>query len=249
MFFFKKRPTAPQANRRETYRTLPEGVGELGVTVVGEGMSPLSAELVDLSLYGVGLRLSGARHAQLAAGELYEVRIGSQYHPEIATPAQLRSAHEEQGSWRYGFEFLDVGGLYEQLDDFFVRHFNRRSNRRMRLTAQERIALTMSWEGGSRKLQVADVSSDGVGFAVAAHELPPVDAGDTVGVAFTLPGVPGRIEGTATVARLTLLADRFVLGLAFDRDDPEGLAPHLPAIERFVEERWRVRDAWNALAG
>jgi hypothetical protein len=50
------------------------------------------------------------------------------------------------------------------------------------------------------------------------------------------------------VARLTLLADRFVLGLAFDREDPEGLAPHVPAIERFVEERWRVRDAWNALA-
>jgi hypothetical protein len=151
MFFFKQRPAAPQANRRETYRTLPEGVGELGVTVVGEGMSPLSAELVDLSLYGVGVRLQGSRHASLAAGELYEVRIGSQYHPEIATPAQLRGAHEEDGSWRYGFEFVDVGGLYEQLDDFFVRHFNRRSNRRMRLTAEERIALTLSWEGGSRK--------------------------------------------------------------------------------------------------
>ena len=249
MFFFKKRNPAPEPdNRRGPYRVLPHEVGQLSVQLSGQAMAPVVGQLVDLSIHGVGVRLPGGRSSDLIGGDVYDVRIGSKIHPDIATPVQLRSAVEEEESWRYGFEFIDIGDLYGQLDDFFVRYFNRRTNKRMRLLGSERIPLEMSWDGGSRTVQVADISGSGVGFALSAQDLPALEEGDWVAVSLRLPGVEQPLSGYATLARLTLLADRFVLGLAFDLDDPEGFGATRHLLEGFVDERARLRAAWNTLA-
>ena len=249
MFFFKRKPKTPQANRREQYRQLPKEVGGLDVVLRGPGESlPLRCELTDLSVQGLGLQLPGRRNPDLVAGDIYEVVIGSSMHPDILTPVQLRSAHEQTDCWRYGFEFIDTGGLYDQLDDFFVRFFNRRGNRRMRLMAQERIKLHMSWEGGHRDVAVYDVSGSGVGFALSAQDLPAIDRGQRLELSFRLPGNSAELTGHGTLARITLLADRFVLGIAFDLDEPEGLGQHRGTLDRFVQDRAKLREAWNNMA-
>ena len=249
MFFFKKQPEPEFWNRRGPYRDLPQEVGRMSVVLRGPSMEPVTGQVVDLSMTGVGVRVPGRRNTDLIGGDVYEVTIRSEVHAEVCTPAQLRATIEEEGGWRYGFEFVDVGDLYEQLDDFYVRYFNRRGAHRMRLLAQERIELTMEWDGGRRTVQVWDFSPTGVGFALSPQELPAIDEGARVGVRFRLPGVAEELVGRATLARVTLLADRFVLGLAFDLDEPGGLAQRRSDLDRFVQERTRLRAAWNALAG
>jgi len=249
MFFLRKKPAPEPRDRRGAYRDLPVEVGRMSVVLSGPELEPLAGQLADLSMHGVGVRLAGPRNANLIGGNLYQVAILSQVHPEVQTPAQLRSAIEEEGGWRYGLEFVDVGDLHGQLDDFFVRYFNRRSDRRMRLVGQERVSLAMEWDGGQRTVRVCDISAGGVGFALSPQDLPPIERGARVAVRFRLPGVTGELAGHATVAHMTLLADRFVLGLAFDFEEPNGLALRRSDLERFVDERARLREAWNALAG
>jgi hypothetical protein len=254
VFFQRKKGPASQpargrANRRGPYRTLPREAGELSVLFSGPEIQPVQAELVDLSTRGIGVRIPGRRRAELVVGDLYQVTIGSQVHPDIATPVQLRASTEEgEDAWRYGFEFIDVGGLYEQLDDFFVRYLNRRHDERLRLAGRERIQLTLDWEGGRREVHVFDVSSGGVGFSLSAQDLPALEPGARVAVSFRLPGAATELVGHATLARLTLLGSSFVLGLAFDFEEPEGLALGRPELERYLAERKRLRDAWNSLA-
>ncbi len=249
MFFFKRKPKT-QDNRRGPYRVLPKEVGDLAVRLSGPGDSlPVAGSLVDLSMSGLGLYLPGRRNTDLIGGDVYEVRIGSQVHDDVVTPVQMRSAHEEGAGWRYGFEFIDVGDLYEQLDEFFVRYFNRRRNKRMRLMAQDRIKLMMSWESGSLEVKVYDVSNSGVGFAISAAELPAIEVGQRLHVSFKLPNSPQPLQGHATLVRMTLLADRFVLGLAFDLGEHEGLGQQRGVLDRFVQDRAKLREAWNNLAG
>jgi hypothetical protein len=175
------------------------------------------------------------------------VTIGSLAHPDIVTPVQLRSAIAERASCRYGFEFIDLGGLYEQLDDFFVRYLNRRRDERIRLIGKERIPLAMEWPGGRRAVHISDVSKTGMGFGLLPQDLPALEEGARVGVRFRLPGQAAEHAGEAELSRLTLLADRFVLGLAFDFDDPGGLALRRAELDAYVDERLRLREAWNSL--
>ena len=88
----------------------------------------------------------------------------------------------------------------------------------------------------------ADVAERGEPHRAAVKDLDDVCAG--FGHAFEQ---AGEHSGHAELARLTLLADRFVLGLAFDFDDPQGLALRRAEIESYIDERLRLRDAWNSL--
>jgi c-di-GMP-binding flagellar brake protein YcgR len=253
VFFQKKQSPAEQTesepvDRRRPYRALPPEAGELSVVFTSAVIRPLSAELVDITTLGIGVRIPGERRAEMVRGDVYQVTIGSPVHPDIVTPVQLRSMAHEEDAWHYGFEFVDVGGLYEQLDDFFVRYLNRRHDERLRLIGQDRIALTMEWEGGRREVQVFDISNGGVGFQLSAQALPAIEQGSRVGVRFRLPGTGLELAGHAALARLTLLGADFVLGLAFDFEEPGGLALHQAELERYIAERQRLREAWNALA-
>ena len=254
MFFEQHKQSSPErvargrVNRRGPYRALPPEAGKLSVVFTSSVMRPVQAELVDITTLGVGVRIPGKRRAEMIRGDVYQVTIGCEVQPDIATPVQLRSMAEEGDAWHYGFEFVDVGGLYEQLDDFFVHYLNRRHDERLRLAGQDRIELTMEWEGGRRQVQVYDISRSGVGFGLSAQELPALEEGARVGVRFRLPGTGLELAGHATLARLTLLGARFVLGLAFDFEEPGGLALQRRQLERFIAERRRLREAWNSLA-
>ena len=238
-----------RVNRRGPYRALPPEAGQLSVVFTSSVIRPVSAELVDISTFGIGVCIPGPRRGEMIRGEVYQVTIGSEVHPDIVTPVQLRSSAAEEGAWHYGFEFVDVGGLYEQLDDFFVRYLNRRHDERLRLArpGAHRARDGMGRRDSARS-QVFDISRSGVGFSLSAQELPALEEGARVGVRFRLPGTGLELAGHATLARLTLLGAQFVLGLAFDFDEPGGLALQRPQLERFIAERQRLRDAWNSLA-
>jgi hypothetical protein len=251
--FFQRKHSAPEpqgsqwVDRRGPYRTLPREAGQLSVVLSGPEVASIGAELVDISAHGIGVRIPGRRRVELIGGDLYHVTIGSLAHPDIVTPVQLRSTIEDRASWRYGFEFIDLGGLYDQLDDFFVRYLNRRHDERMRLVGKDRIPLVMEWPGGRRAVQVFDVSRTGMSFGLLPQDLPALEEGARVSVRFRLPGRAAEHVGEAELARMTLLAERFVLGLAFDFDHPEGLALRREELDAYIDERLRLRDAWNSL--
>jgi c-di-GMP-binding flagellar brake protein YcgR len=245
----KKTPSAPapaHSEQRAHYRKRPSKTQRLEATLNVVGWPPLTVELVDLTLRGVGVRVLFVSDRNLKVGDIVELKIGAMMRDEVATPARVvNSAPDGVSHIRYGFEFLNIGNLFSQLDEFYARYFNRRRNTRVLPSLDRKIQATLNWGGGQLRVQVFDVSESGIGLVLTRDSATRVLEVKSFEVRFKLPGREEELAGSVSVRHRTPVHQHVLLGSTFDLEKPDGFARHLPAIRAFVKQRASEMAMWE----
>lgn len=244
--FFLSRSSAGSTNRRRTYRKQQCKAYALSVVLLGsEG--PLSGQFLDLSMGGVGAAFPLDRDPKLDEGDVVELVVQSLSHGKVQTPARVVYHRKIDGRRiRYGFEFVNAGNLYAQLDGFYARMFNRRSSMRVRPSLDRKVQLVLDAGGGARKATIAEISATGVGLVMSAEDAAGLSTGLRVSLEFRLPGTRDPFRGHAAIVNLRSTPERAVLGLAFDLEEPHGLGQKARALDAFISARAAEMERWES---
>jgi c-di-GMP-binding flagellar brake protein YcgR len=243
--FFRNKKTARTSNRRKNYRKGQSPAYSLSVEVVTPS-GPTAGEFLDLSVQGVGARFLLEHDPRLARGDVVELTIASLSHGKVKTPARvIYSQSSAPRHVRYGFEFINIGNLYSQLDNFYARLFNRRASIRVRPALDRKVRLRLSWKVNELEANVNEISTGGVGLIMNEADALRLKDVEEVGVAFRLPGVKLEFSGKARILNRKTAGERVFLGLAFDLTDPQGLVLQAAELQKFVEERTAEMERWE----
>jgi c-di-GMP-binding flagellar brake protein YcgR len=244
--FFQTKSSVRGGNRRRAYRKRQCKAYALSVLVSGESAS-LPGQFLDLSMGGVAAAFPSDKDPQWKAGDVVEVVVQSLSHGKVRSPARVvYSRVLDARLVRYGFEFINAGDLYAQLDTFYERLFNRRSSMRVRPSLDRKIKLVVTVGGGrKRESSIAEISATGVGLVLAPGQAAGIDVEQRVGVEFQLPGTKEPFRGHACVVSAKATPERVVLGLAFELKGGHGLGSQARALEAFIEARATEMERWE----
>jgi c-di-GMP-binding flagellar brake protein YcgR len=244
--FFQRKSAVRTGNRRSTYRKRQCKAYALSVLVAGPRGS-LPGQFLDLSMGGVGAAFPRDKDPQWKQGDVVEVVVQSLSHGKVRSPARVvYSKGAEDRLVRYGFEFINAGDLYAQLDTFYERLFNRRSSMRVRPSLDRKVKLTLTCDGRTREGTIAEISATGVGLVLEPAQGEGLEGGQRVGVEFKLPGTREAFRGHARIVNVKATPERIVLGLAFDLDEAQGLAQQSQALEAFIDTRAAEMERWES---
>lgn len=242
--FFSKRETTPD-NRRETYRKRQSRAHKVDLQVVSPS-GTTRGEFIDISVSGLGARFPYAGDPRLADDDVIELRIECGQNGSVQTPARVVYSREDgKGQVRYGFEFINEGNLYSQLDSFFSRLFNRRNSVRIRPSLDKEVKMQLAWKGHRVEAVVSEISASGSGIVLPITATYQIQGVDEVEVSFDLPGLKHHFKGRARVCGRKASAGKVFVGLAFAMEGPGSFAGVAKLLERFVDERAREMVRWD----
>ncbi len=244
MFFRKKVPET--AERRKQYRKGQVADGSIRFRLHTPS-GDTQAEFIDISVHGAGARFLLEHDPHLQRDDVVELTIESRDHGKVTTPARVVYGQQDgQRHIRYGFEFINIGNLYSQLDSFYARLFNRRGSKRVRPALDSSVTMTLGWRSNITEAQVNEISATGAGVILpmaAAYQLQGIEE---VRVSFRLPGLREQFRGSARILNRKTVSDKVLLGLAFDLEDEDGLAALVPRLQKFVDERAKEMERWES---
>lgn len=209
-------PVEDPNKQRSAYRDSSVAVRSLGVELTLSNKA-LRAELVDISIGGVGLKVPAAKDPNLPEGAVVELRITGSLRSEIVTPGKMvRSAADKEGFLHYAFQFLDIGNLQEQLDPFYQQYFNRRADERVRPRFDHRVLVDAFTEDGQEVSgALYDISKKGLGIATKGDLEGGIKVGSKLTVKFDLPLAPATLVGTSTVRNVLVKETYTLIGVEF----------------------------------
>lgn len=227
--------------KRKVYRVPYRSMAGREVSIVletGTG-DRFDAEIVDLSIKGVGIRFSGERLPELDNREGVAIEITlSGYEKPLRIPATTRSIFKEPGKRRYGFEFRSGRFPSKGLTSRVYAWFNRR--RSPRAVPTEGVEVHLARFGlDPIKGSLVDICSEGATAELPRSEGRMLEVGDTITASFALspnaPPVPrvARIAFRETEGRLMKAVLEFE-----GPEDPEAK----DQIDRFVVEHLLAQD-------
>lgn len=242
-------PTPPlRGERRKQYRTGPARAHPLRVTLALEGERKLDGAFVDLSVRGVAARFHLAHDPALKPDDVVELTVSSATREsEVRTPCRtVYSRQDGESHLRYGFEFINVGDLFAQLDAFYARHFNRRASVRVLPELDRRVPVALSWGASDAQGTLHDLSRTGLGLSISLEAASRLGKTKMVAVSLQLPGQAARIHGQAALRHRKNIASKVLLGLAFDLDSPAGMRRFQYQIQEYIERREKEIASWEA---
>jgi len=263
MFFRKKQKkeqddSAPD-NRRRHYRRAPGKKHSLGVILEGGARRnaktgrfrsrpytgpPRSGEIVDLSAGGSAIAFPANRDPKLTKGQVVSLKFSSLSHGgeiivEARTVILTGSGKDDR---RYSFEFLDIPGLFEQLDPYYSAFFNRREVVRARPALDRKLPIHLQTEDAGLDLKVNDISLKGVSVTRGLDRGALLDESSELKVQFTLPKTTTDIATKVTLRHSTTRGVSMCFGLEFTPENPEAIqhADFDAYMVRRIEEmaRW-----------
>ena len=242
--FFRKRESKLE-NRRESYRKRQSRAHQVDLKVVTPSGST-QGEFIDISVLGLGARFPFERDPMLSSDDVIELLIECGPNGSVQTPARVvRSREDGEGFVRYGFEFINQGNLYSQLDSFFSRLFNRRSSVRIRPSLEREVKMQLAWKGHRVEAVVSEISNKGAGIVLPITATYQIKGVDEVLASFDLPGVKHHFEGRARVCSRKASAGKVFVGLAFEMEGPQAFGDVAQLLESFVSERAREMVRWD----
>lgn len=236
------------AEKRRQYRIPQSKKHPLSATLKRDSEA-IQADFVDVSVHGVGLRIAAERGAKLVLGEVLELTVMSLTHGKVTTPGKLVYKKSDGKHSRVGFEFVNIGDLYSQLDAFYSRIFNRRRAVRVRPELDRKLTVTMRWPGKELKASITNVSETGVGIVLPAETATQIEGVDKVAIQFKLPGSAEDLHGAAFVRNKNPVSGQVVYGLMFDFDQPSSLQTRRAEIGAYVERRAEEIAKWESAWG
>jgi PilZ domain len=172
--------------------------------------------------------------------------VMSLMHGKVTTPGKLVHTAADGAHTRLGFEFVNIGDLYSQLDAFYSRIFNRRRAVRVRPELDRKLTVQMRWSDKELKANVTNVSETGVGIAVPVESAKALEGVDKVAIELKLPGKTEPLRGAAFVRNKSTAAGQLLCGLMFDFDEPSDLATRRAEIGVYVEKRAEEIAKWES---
>ena len=232
--------------RRSAYRVVPSPARPLSAWLYAPPAETIGGHVLEMSGQGMGIAAPAESLTVLSVDRVVELSVGSDHADRVVTPARIVSALPLDDYWaRYGVLFVNVGGLYPQLDAFFQAHFNRRRHVRARPLVRDVVRAQMNWDGGQLTARVNDVSDGGMALSISPLSTLILSVGTQVALRFRLPGVVRSVSGRAEVRYVAELPRHRVIGLAFDLEDPHGIQRDLTLIQAFVAEQAGRVEAWE----
>ena len=230
-----------QQEKRRHYR-VQSGSGDNRVTVLGQGQTVAGAHL-DTSVGGVGVRFLAADCPALMVGQ--QVWLGFSWDglkAPLEFAATVCNRHEEPGTRRYGFRFVDTERVQRELLPPLMRQFNRRAMYRVKGPSAEPVEVALRARG-QRELPaaMADISETGIGVLVSAAGEQTLVNVVQLQVSIALPGIakPVTLESTICNRSLADGANKLRYGIAFDFDNGQEATRQRAAITNFVMEQQR----------
>lgn len=241
---FRKQKTA-RIERRRQYR-IPQSKKHPLSATLKQGETTLQAEFLDVSVHGVGLKLSAERGDKLELGDVVELTVMSFSHGKVTTPGKLVHKESDGKFVRVGFEFVNIGDLYSQLDAFYSRVFNRRRSVRVRPELDRKLTVVMRAANKELKATVTNVSDTGLGIVMPMESGAELGNVEVVAIQFKLPGASEPLHGAASVRNKSTASGQFLCGLMFDFDQQSSLATRRGEIAAYVEKRAEEIAKWES---
>jgi c-di-GMP-binding flagellar brake protein YcgR len=187
-FFSRKKPKQND-DARQHYRRAPGRKAMLGAKVLPAGGEWTVANVVDASAGGAGLSFAPSDDPKMESGEEVTLAFNSvRVAEDVLVPAVVRMCTEADDHVRYGFQFKDLSKLFEGLDPFYLRFFNRRRYVRVQPQLGRNVEVDLRADDGGWRLRMHDISQAGISVKVTAEELSWVQGNERFDVELKLPG-------------------------------------------------------------
>jgi c-di-GMP-binding flagellar brake protein YcgR len=244
--FYRRKHHLPYSEKRAQARVNLPDAESLVIEVNSPTFDTLHGELIDLSIRGAAVVVPVEFDPPIAIDEVVELTIA---HPidgwSVQTPVCLRRAHTDGSKVHYGFEFINEGNLYAQLENAMARYFNRRRAARIEVELDQQPVVRLMWGRTNALGKINDVSRDGIGVTLDLVHAQKLYEDDHVQVRFKLPEVKKPVECGARVARMHRLGDRVFVGLQLDQDAKTGLNRYAAVLEEYVARLESAAADWG----
>lgn len=202
---------------------------------------------LDISVQGVGASFRLTNDPTLSQDDVVEVVVRCGMRDEITTPARtVYGQVENDGRMRYGFQFINEGNLYSQLDNFYARLFNRRGSVRVRPALEHSVVATIGWRSNELDVILSDVSATGAGITMPLTDAYQLGGVDRMRMRFELPGVRDAFEGEVRVEKRKQSGARAWMGVSFDFDAGGNYDAMSGELASFVDRRVEDMEGWES---
>lgn len=246
MDFSKKTVEQELLEQRGSYRRRQTPRKDIAVHVLTPS-GTFQGDFRDISVQGVGAAFRLSNDPGLGEDDVVEVAVKCGMRNEIATPARtVYSQVENEGRVRYGFQFINEGNLYSQLDNFYARLFNRRGSPRVRPALEHSVVASIGWRSNELDVILADVSATGAGLTLPITDAYQLAGIDLLRIRFDLPGVRDTLEGTVRIEKRKQSGARAWMGVSFDFDAAGNLNAQAGELAAFVDRRVEEMEGWES---
>ncbi len=248
MFFHKKRVEAYDNARDRDRPAIPDAEDIVVEVDIEDGMTPpIPGDLHDLHVGGTGVSIPAELDPGILEGDVVRLTIAHPVHGwTVTTPACVEYKLPEGGTqYRFGFEFVNMGNLYAQLDNAIVRYFNRRRGARIFTSLDESFDAKLRVDGHPMQGRVHDISRVGLSIVLDKSRAERCTPGQAIELEFKLPDDGKTIKGQATVSQHRDLGEHAFLGIDFDIEDKRGFAKHQDRLARYVLERRHLTEKYE----
>ncbi len=239
IFGFLKKKTHNASNNRDQYRQALPNPRTFDVTLKTQVGPPIKAEAADLTMTGCGIRVLLEDDPALAPGDVIEVTLRNAKDDwTVSTP--VRVCHVAQSGFRhllYGFEFINIGNLYSQMDNAFAKFFNRRAERRVQPNLDEQTPVSLKAGEYAISGVMHDISDTGLGVIVLHQQGAPLVKDTRIALRFKLPNVRKEMVGHGWVRRIDTISGKIVAGIEFDFEEAGGIVKGQALIAEFIKRR------------
>lgn len=245
--FFKK---ASPADQREHYRRAPGKKAALGVRLVLATGEAVQGELVDVSAGGAAVRFERDMASVLALEQLVELRFTSLTRGNIKVQAVVKGLPRDASQRRYGFQFLDRGELFRQLDESFYKFFNRRRWVRAQPALDRRVRAEVAFGESAIDLDVHDLSREGVSFLMPPDVAAMIDSDTSLEVTVHIPKTDACAVFFGLVRHKTQSPTGLRVGCALEPSEGDGgkkkQKKELELLAQYLAKRIEEMDRYNS---
>jgi hypothetical protein len=245
-FFKKARP----ADQREHYRRAPGKKATLGVRLVLPTGETVPGELLDVSAGGAAVRFDMELVSALPLETTCELRFTSLTKGQIKIQATVRGVPRAGAPNRFGFQFVDQGELFRQLDDSFYKYFNRRCWARAQPALDRRVTAKVVLGESALDIDVYDVSREGVSFVLPAEVAETIVPDTSLEVTIPVPRADAAVTFYGLVRHKTSTTQGWRIGCALQPADAKSARRNskkdLAALDEFIAKRVEEMERYNA---
>ncbi|MCP5021642.1 MAG: PilZ domain-containing protein [bacterium] len=248
-FFGRNKKNKSAADARKYYRKAPGKTHALtGHVQMPQSGEVVVADVLDVSAGGASLQMETSQVHELSVGVSANLLFRSlRVRSELLVQAHVVSVlASKDGRSRFGFSIMDSDELFTRIEPYYLKYFNRR--RLLRVLPElgrSMKADVRTPDGGGFRLDVQDVTEEGIGFALHADEIEWMGSGEAFDVEFKIPGANVVWNGTADRVHITGLKDAVRAGLAFREPDAK-TGPAQGALEVWLSTRRVAMAKWDS---
>ena len=239
-FFGRKKTKGVAAENRRHYRKAPGKKHALTARIqLPQSGNVIPAAVMDVSAGGTSLEIDSGKTTELGVGATLWIAFASlRTKAEVPIQAHVVSVMESKdGHVRYGMAFADPDELFTRLEPYFLKFFNRRRLQRvLPELGRSMKADVRSADGEGFRLEIQDLSEEGIGLALHADEIEWMKANESFDIEFKIPGANVHV---------TPLKGSERGGLAFHEPDAKVTAAH-GALEVWLNTRRVAMAKWDS---